>query len=121
MIGNPGLRRNGRGGDHGSYLFEGKSTPTTYPKLQSPPASILFTPGDLRWAPSTLSCGHSGLASPTTLTPTSLEELGFGLVRFGSTKCFRVFQPRPLSGEDGFKAGDNFLVRKIKTEGSNRN
>ena len=54
-------------------------------------------------------------------TPTSLEKLGFGLVRFGSTKCFRVFQPRPLSGEDGFKAGDNFSVRKIKTEGSNRN
>ena len=68
-----------------------------------------------------LSCGHSGLASTTTLTPTSLEELGFGLVRFGSTKCFRVFQPRPLSVEDGFKAGDNLLVRKIKTEGSNRN
>ena len=54
-------------------------------------------------------------------TPTSLEKLGFGLVRFGSTKCFRVFQPRPLSVEDGFKAGDNLLVRKIKTEGSNRN
>ena len=69
----------------------------------------------------TLSCGQSGLASPTTLTPTSPEELGgFGLVRFGSTKCFRVFQPRLLSGEDRFKAGDNLLVRKIKTEGSNR-
>ena len=68
----------------------------------------------------TLSCGQSGLASPTTLTPTSPEELGFGLVRFGSTKCFRVFQPRLLSGEDRFKAGDNSLVRKVKTEGSNR-
>ena len=52
--------------------------------------------------------------------PASLEGLGFGLVRFG-TKCFRVFQPRPLSVEDGFKAGNNFLVCKIKTEGSNRN
>ena len=90
------------------------------PSYNHPPASILFTPGDLRWALHAAR-GHSGFASPTTLTPTSLEKLGFGLVRFGSTKCFRVFQPRPLSGEDGFKAGDSLLVRKIKTEGSNRN
>ena len=62
-----------------------------------------------------------GLALARAPTPTSLEKLGFGLVRFGRTKCFRVFQPRPLSGEDGFKAGDSLLVRKIKTEGSNRN
>ena len=96
---------------------------------QVPPASYNQLPALQFWLPPgvsggpllTLSCGHSGLASPTTLTPTSLEELGFGLVRFGSTKCFRVFQPRPLSGEDGFKAGDSLLVRKIKTEGSNRN
>ena len=53
--------------------------------------------------------------------PTSLEKLGFDLVRFGRTKCFRVFQPRALSGEEGFEAGDSLLVRKIKTEGSNRN
>ena len=53
--------------------------------------------------------------------PASLEGLGLGLVRVGSTKCLRVFQPRSLSVEDGFKAGDNFSVRKIKTEGSNRN
>ena len=53
--------------------------------------------------------------------PDQPRKVGLCLVRFGSTKCFRVFQPRPLSGEDGFKAGDNLLVRKIKTEGSNRN
>ena len=74
----------------------------------------------LRWAPFYAFLRPLGLRA-RALTPTSLEELGFGLVRFGSTKCFRVFQPRPLSVEDGFKAGDNFLVRKIKTEGSNRN
>ena len=118
MIGNPGLRRNGRGGDHGSYLFEGKSTPTI--ATITPGLNFVY-PGGPEVGPSTLARGHSGFASPTTLTPTSLEKLGFGLVRFGSTKCFRVFQPRPLSGEDGFKAGDNLLVRKIKTEGSNRN
>ena len=56
-----------------------------------PPPFNLATPEGLRWAPSYAFLRHSGLASPTTLTPTSLEELGFGSVRFGRTKCFRVF------------------------------
>ncbi len=65
----------------------------------------LATPEGLRWAPSSL-IWRLWLALRPTLTPTSLEELGFGSVRFGSTKCFRVFPPGPLSVEDGFKAGD---------------
>ena len=87
----------------------------------TPHPRFLPTSGGLRWAPSCPFLRPLGLRCRDDADPTSLEGLGFGLVRFGSTKCFRVFQPRPLSVEDGFKAGDNFSVRKIKTEGSNRN
>ena len=86
-----------------------------------PPPFNLATPEGLRWAPSYAFLRPLGFGVTEDADPTSLEELGFGLVRLGSTKCFRVFQPRPLSVEDGFNAGDNLLVRKIKTEGSNRN
>ena len=92
-----------------------------YESRSNSPASILATPGGLRWAPSYPFLRPLGFGVADDADPTSLEGLGLGLVRFGSTKCFRVFQPRPLSVEDGFKAGDNLLVRKIKTEGSNRN
>ena len=96
-------------------------------RAHQPPTPSYNHPRPQFWLPPGTSGGPFTFPRPlgfgvaTTLTRTSLEGLGFGLVRFGSTKCFRVFQPRPLSGEDGFKAGDNFLVRKIKTEGSNRN
>ena len=87
----------------------------------NPRPSIWLLPEGLRWAPSYAFLRPLGFGVAEDADPTSLEELGLGLVRLGSTKCFRVFQPRPLSVEDGFKAGDNFSVRKIKTEGSNRN
>jgi hypothetical protein len=89
-------------------------------RVEATPRPQFWLPPGLRWAPFYAFLGPLGLRCASA-DPDQLEGLGFGLVRFGSTKCFRVFQPRPLSVEDGFKAGDNFSVRKIKTEGSNRN
>ena len=88
-------------------------------RVEATPPALISVPPGLSGGP--LFTIFSATRVADDADPDQLEGLGFGLVRFGSTKCFRVFQPRPLSVEDGFKAGDNFSVRKIKTEGSNRN